>query len=68
MNDTVFNTMMELCCALGAAKYHQLALTEDEALLYMQLCRTITKQAKINEAAIDEVMKNATDSSSEDQE
>lgn len=55
MNEQVFNTMMELCTALGAAKYHSIALQE-EALLYSQLCRTLAKQAKINELAIDVAM------------
>lgn len=53
MNEQVFNTMMELCTALGTAKYHSITLNEEEALLYSQLCRTLAKQAKINELGID---------------
>lgn len=53
MNEQVFNTMMELCTCLSSAKYHDIVLNEEEASCYQQLCRTIAKQAKINELGID---------------
>lgn len=56
MDEECFDTMMELCMQLGAARFHDKALNEEEALLYEQLCRTITKQVKINELAIDASM------------
>jgi len=53
MDDNVYRAMIELCTSIGAAKFNGFTHNEEEALLYEQLCRTITKQAKINELAID---------------
>jgi hypothetical protein len=56
MDETYLAHMMELCASLGAARYHGHTHCEEEALLYQQLCRTITKKAKIDEMTLDATM------------
>lgn len=58
MDDDYTAHMMELCLSLGASKYHGHTHCEEESLLYYQLCRTLTKKAKIDEMAIDASMED----------
>lgn len=53
MDDKVFASMLDLCTSLGAARFNGESHNEEEALLYEQLCRTLTKKTKLSELIAD---------------
>lgn len=69
MNDPVFIAMLELCMSMGNLTCHR-AHTEEEALLYQQLCRTIGVVTKAQEQAIGgtltELLRQAEDEDEDD--
>lgn len=56
MDEEYCSHLVDLCMSLGAMNMQGKTHNEEEALLYEQLCRTITKKAKLDEMAIDASM------------